>query len=66
MPGLRSGHYRFCALFLFTGKCAAKNSFTIFVDRIFTVPIEGAFTNAFDRLRQKRCRSCLYPPRTTD
>ena len=39
---------------------AAKNSFIIFVDRIFTTSIEPLFTNVFDAIAPIAAISCLY------
>jgi len=39
---------------------AQRNSFTIFVDRIFTNSIEPLFTNIFDAFAPIAAIACLY------
>jgi hypothetical protein len=38
---------------------ARNGSFIIFIDRIFTSFIEGAFTNAFDASRKTTAMACV-------
>ena len=41
-------------------RMARRNSFTIFVDRIFTNSIEPLFTNIFDAFAPIAAIACLY------
>jgi hypothetical protein len=50
------------AIFRICGKGSAKNFFTIFVDRFFTILDETAFTNRFDLATRNAAVSCLCPP----
>ena len=45
---------------------AAKDSFIIFVDRIFTTSIEPLFTNVLDAIAPIAAKPCLYPARNGD